>query len=134
MKPLFKALMNLLKNQSEFFKEFAFTKVSVEIEYYLAVAPLIPEIFNKKIPKLINKITDPNTKKYCTRILKISSNLGLFLKIKQIYKNLDSNQQEKIQKEFNRNSIHLISSNLPKNYRVEVKKSVFSNLSIDEVT
>lgn len=78
-KPLYKALSQFLKHQADFFKDFIISRVSLEIEYYLAIAPLFPEVFNKKLPKLINKISDPNIKKSCNKILKIASNLGLFM-------------------------------------------------------
>lgn len=77
-KPLYKALSQFLKHQADFFKDFVISRVSLEIEYYLAIAPLLPEVFNKKLPKLINKISDQNIKKSCNKILKIASNLGFF--------------------------------------------------------
>ena len=65
-----------MKNQAEFFKDFAFSKTMVEIEFYLAVAPLSPEIFSKKVPKLINKITEQNIKKSLGKILKTATSSG----------------------------------------------------------
>ena len=77
-KPLFKSLIKLIKNQADFFKDFVLSRTMIETEYYLAIAPLNPELFAKKVPKLINKVSEPATKKSLSKILKTVTNSGFF--------------------------------------------------------
>lgn len=77
---MYKALRKLMKNQAEFYKDFPISIVKLEVEYYLAVAPLYPSAFSRKIPKLINKITDQNLKKTFGKILKTVTSSG-YLKL-----------------------------------------------------
>ena len=76
LKPLYKALSKLFKNQSQFFKDFVINLVTFEVEFYLAIAPICPELFARKVPKLINKVSDPNVKKSFSKILKNVTSSG----------------------------------------------------------
>ena len=161
LKPLFKSLIKLIKNQADFFKDFVLNRPMIETEYYLAIAPLCPEIFSKKVPKLINKVSEPAVKKSLSKILKTVTASGFSKKIDfytTIYlffncfslfvllsilvlecvylkfKKKKGYESQKIDREFNRNCIHLLASNLPRNLtQKEVHKSQFSGVTITEV-